>query len=156
LQDCWTIRANTDCTRNFGAFVMSRLLTLLTVLSLAVPVLAQPKLPTGDEMVNEYLKRQTAEISKHFLDGATSRAEWEGKFGRLKGEYLEMLGLSPLPEKTALHATITGTVERGDIVIDKLHYQSRPGLYVTANLYRPKNNTKKLPAILYVCGHSGR
>src|SRR6184192_1763512 len=41
-------------------------------------------------------------------------------------------------------------------VIDKLHFQSRPGLYVTGNLYRPKANKGKLPAILYVCGHSGR
>ena len=30
-----------------------------------------------------------------------------------------------------------------------------PGLYVTANLYRPHNKEgKKLPAIVYVCGHS--
>src|SRR5207249_302298 len=99
--------------------------------------------------------------------------------------YLYMLGLSPLPEKTPLHATITGTLERDNVIIDKLHFQSRPGLYVTGNLYRPKPNLsggrkppergdqspererrgtsgesqtpgEKLPAILYVCGHSGR
>src|SRR5262249_42332978 len=34
--------------------------------------------------------------------------------------------------------------------------QSKPGLYVTGNLYRPKTVRGKLPAILYVCGHSGR
>jgi ATPase subunit of ABC transporter with duplicated ATPase domains len=32
---------------------------------------------------------------------------------------------------------VTGTLERGDFTVEKLHYQSRPGLYVTANLYRP-------------------
>src|SRR5213076_2696911 len=31
-----------------------------------------------------------------------------------------------------------------------------PGLYVTGNLYRPKKIDGKLPAVLYVCGHSGR
>jgi cephalosporin-C deacetylase-like acetyl esterase len=41
-------------------------------------------------------------------------------------------------------------------VIEKLHFQSRPGLYVTGNLYRPKKASGRLPAILYVCGHSGR
>jgi cephalosporin-C deacetylase-like acetyl esterase len=41
------------------------------------------------------------------------------------------------------------------VVIEKLHFQSRPGLYVTGNLYRPKNVTGKLPAILYLCGHLG-
>src|SRR5439155_14699057 len=40
----------------------------------------------------------------------------------------------------------------------KVHFQSKPGLYVTANLYRPRalNVNNKLPAILYVCGHSNR
>src|SRR5438270_461206 len=44
----------------------------------------------------------------------------------------------------------------GDAAIDNLHFQSRPGLYVTGNLYRPKAGGGKRPAVLYVCGHSGR
>ena len=42
--------------------------------------------------------------------------------------------------------------------VDMLHYQSRPGLYVTANLYRPAapKPGERLPAVLYVCGHSRR
>ena len=69
-----------------------------------------------------------------------------------------MLGLSPLPEKSPLKAAITRTLDRGDYVVDMLHYQSRPGLYVTANLYRPGQVEpgQRFPAILYVCGHSGR
>ena len=51
-----------------------------------------------------------------------------------------MLGLWPLPEKTPLKATVTGTLERGGVTIEKLHFQSKPGLYVTGNLYRPKAN----------------
>ena len=49
-----------------------------------------------------------------------------------------MIGLWPLPEKTPLNATVTGSIERDDFVVEKLHYQSRPGLYVTANLWRPR------------------
>jgi dienelactone hydrolase len=119
---------------------------------------AQPARPAapGDAMVESYLKDAVARIDKRFLDGAKTQAEWEGKRERLKREYFEMLGLLPLPEKTPLNAKVTGTVDRGDVAIDKLHFQSRPGLYVTGNLYRPKANEKKLPAILYVCGHSNR
>src|SRR5262249_19015961 len=42
-------------------------------------------------------------------------------------------------------------------VVEKLHFQSVPGLYVTANLYRPATmkDGARLPAVLYVCGHSG-
>ena len=90
------------------------------------------------------------------MDGAKTKAEWEAKRPKLKEQFLDMLGLWPLPEKTPLKATVTGTLERGDVIIEKLHYQSKPGLYVTGNLYRPKATPegKKLPAILYVCGHS--
>ncbi len=64
---------------------------------------------------------------------------------------------------------IVGKVERPDFVIEKLIYRSAPGLYVTGNLYRPKDSAKsplgkkagggiagppRLPTILYVCGHS--
>ncbi len=64
-----------------------------------------------------------------------------------------MLGLSPRPEKTDLAAVVTGKVEREKFSVEKLHFQSRPGLYVTGNLYLPKNVDKPAPAILYLCGH---
>lgn len=112
--------------------------------------------PSGDVMAEDYLRQRVAQISERFLDGAQTRKEWEERLPRLREEYFEMLGLSPRPEKTDLKATITGSLERDGIVIDKLHFQSRPGLYVTGNLYRPKGNTAQLPTILYVCGHSGR
>jgi dienelactone hydrolase len=121
-------------------------------------------------MIDKYLAQETDKLSQRFLDGAKTLDEWQSKLPRLRQEYLYMLGLSPLPEKTPLHATITGTVEHDNVIIDKLHFQSRPGLYVTGNLYRPKPNTnprggrqppeqkrpQKRAAILYVCGHSGK
>jgi cephalosporin-C deacetylase-like acetyl esterase len=118
----------------------------------------------GDEMIDKYLAQETDKISQRVLDGAKTLEEWQSKIPRLRQEYLYMLGLSPLPDKTPLHATITGSLERDGVIIDKLHFQSRPGLYVTGNLYRPKpdqspereRRVEKLPAILYVCGHSGR
>ena len=110
----------------------------------------------ADEMIHRYLVAETKKLSGTFMDGAKSKAEWEAKRPRLKQEFLDMLGLWPLPEKTDLKATVTGTLDRGDVVIENLHYQSRPGLYVTGNLYRPKANYKKYPAILYVCGHSNK
>jgi dienelactone hydrolase len=65
-----------------------------------------------------------------------------------------MLGLDPLPERTPLNVVKTGEVKGDGFVVEKMHYQSMPGLYVTANLYRPAKSEGRLPAILYVCGHS--
>jgi len=66
---------------------------------------------------------------------------------------LEMLGLDPFPEKTYLNPVITGKVEHKEFTVENLHFQSRPRLYVTANLYIPKDMEKPAPTILYVCGH---
>jgi dienelactone hydrolase len=121
----------------------------------------------ADEAIHKYLSAETKRLSERFMDGARTKAEWEAKRSKLKEQFLDMLGLWPLPEKAPLKATVTGTLERGDVVIDKLHFQSKPGLYVTGNLYRPKGDPAnpgrkaggapaKLPTILYVCGHSGR
>jgi cephalosporin-C deacetylase-like acetyl esterase len=132
-------------------------LAVLAIMHSSAPVQQPSAKPTpGDLMMDKYLAEETKILSQRFLDGAKTLAEWQARRPRLKQEYLDMLGLLPLPEKTPLHATITGTLERDQVVIEKLHYQSRPGLYVTANLYRPKEITSKLPGVLYVCGHSGR
>ncbi len=118
----------------------------------------QPPADTAkaDEAIHAYLVAETKKLSDKFMDGAKSKAEWETKRPRLKREFLDMMGLWPMPEKTNLKATVTGTIERSGVVIEKLHYQSKPGLYVTANLYRPKETGKRYPAILYVCGHTGK
>ena len=40
--------------------------------------------------------------------------------------------VGPLPEKTPLNARITGVVDKGDYRIEKVVYESQPGLHVTA------------------------
>lgn len=117
---------------------------------------AQDQENPGDKIIDYFLQREAAKFNDRFLDGANTLPEWEARRSRLRNEYLDMLGLAPLPEKTPLHATVTGTLEHEGVAIEKLHFQSRPGLYVTGNLYRPKTVNGKLPTILYVCGHSGR
>ena len=112
--------------------------------------------PTPDMVIHKYLVSEVERLSKNFLDGAKSKPEWLAKRPLLKQQFLDMAGLWPLPEKTPLHATVTGTLTQGDVAIEKVHFQSKPGLYVTGNLYRPKKNDAKFPAILYVCGHTGK
>jgi dienelactone hydrolase len=112
----------------------------------------------GDEMIQEYLARETQKIHDKFMQDVESLEDWERLRPGYEKEYFHMLGLWPMPEKTPLKATITGTLERDGFVVDMLHYQSMPRLYVTANLYRPPKiaEGEHLPAVLYVCGHSNR
>jgi cephalosporin-C deacetylase-like acetyl esterase len=112
----------------------------------------------GDEMIQAYLRRETEKVEARFAEDISSRAAWDAKRPQYVQEYYYMLSLSPMPGKTPLHATVTRTLKRDDYVVEMVHYQSRPGLYVTGNLYRPAtvSEGERLPAIFYVCGHSGR
>ncbi|MGE5195555.1 MAG: alpha/beta hydrolase family protein [Deltaproteobacteria bacterium] len=112
----------------------------------------------GDQMIQNYLARITLELHAPFAGDLESPARWETRRPLYRDEYFYMLGLSPLPERTPLKATVTGTLAGDGYVVDMLHYQSRPGLYVTGNLYRPAGAKpgERLPAVFYVCGHSNR
>jgi len=112
----------------------------------------------GDIMIQAYLAGMAEGMDAKIAEDIRSAEEWEKHRPGYKEEYLYMLGLWPLSEKTPLRATVTGVLDRGEYRVEKLHYQSVPGLYVTANLYRPSASkpSERLPAVLYVCGHSGK
>jgi dienelactone hydrolase len=135
-------------------------LFLGALLSLAWGIQAAPA-PTNQfsAMIDTCLRQEAVRLDAQFLEGLTTRAQWEQRRPVLRQQYLEMLGLWPWPERTPLQAHITGVLEREEgFRVEKLHFQSRPHLYVTANLYLPKDAQPgaKLPAVLYVCGHSGK
>ena len=124
----------------------------------------------GDKMFQAYLDQEALKLEASYqADLASARPstgsgrpepaegrDWPARRDEFRRQYFFMLGLWPLPERTPLNPVVTGTLERQDFVVEKLHFQSRPHLYVTANLYRPRTVTGRLPAVLYLCGHSGR
>jgi dienelactone hydrolase len=134
---------------------------LAVLLAMRGTVLAQAYAPPdrsgpGDAMIQAYLAREAVKLDAKFADDHKSLADWNARRPALHAEYLHMLGLAPLPERTPLEANITGTLTGEGYVVEMLHFQSRPRLYVTANLYRPPSvpDGEKLPAVLYVCGHA--
>lgn len=122
----------------------------------AEPAEAQPvevNTGHGDELLSRYFAGRTRELADRTFADINSLQDWEERRPQLKQQLFEMLGLDPLPERTPLKATVTGTVDHPEFTVEKVHFQSRPGLYVTGNLYVPKQREGRLPAVLYVCGH---
>ncbi|MSR59586.1 MAG: acetylxylan esterase [Planctomycetaceae bacterium] len=105
-------------------------------------------------MIADYFLSETALLSHACLQDIDVLADWTSRRDEYRRQLREMLGLDPLPERTPLQPVVTGKVEHAEFTVEKLHFQSRPGLYVTGNLYVPKGLTEPAPAILYVCGHS--
>ncbi|MGB9626071.1 MAG: alpha/beta hydrolase family protein, partial [Phycisphaerae bacterium] len=144
-----------------SVFVKSFL--LITLFGTGAAMAARPQDPPdrgqpGDEMVQAYLLAEAKRIDGRFFEGFANAEDWQKARPGLREEYFYMLGLRPLPEKTPLQATVTRSLDRGDYVVDMIHYQSRPRLYVTGNLYRPASIRpgERLPAVFYVCGHSNQ
>jgi dienelactone hydrolase len=113
-----------------------------------------PDTMRGDRLRDAYFAREVRRVADACLADVKLREDWEKRRPELRRQLLDMLGLWPLPARTELHATTTGKVETDRFTVEKLHFQSIPGLYVTANLYLPKTVTAPAPAVVYVCGHS--
>ncbi|HEX3718687.1 MAG TPA: prolyl oligopeptidase family serine peptidase [Verrucomicrobiae bacterium] len=101
----------------------------------------------------DYFADQTREIASSCLTNIESLAEWQARRPELRREAAEMLGLDPMPARTDLKPIVTGTINGPDFIVEKVAFQSLPGLYVTGNLYLPKSAQKPAAAVLYLCGH---
>ena len=109
--------------------------------------------------ITPYLRHQAEQAWKQ--DEARQKA-WEtirNEAGLLKMQdelrqkLLQMIGGLPTV-KTDLHPVITGKVQMNGFVIEKLIFQSLPGVYVTALVYVPNDHTSKHPAVLVPAGHA--
>ena len=57
------------------------------------------------------------------------------------------------PGATPLRARVTGVLDRTGYRIEKIVFESQPGLFVTANLYLPATGKAPYPAVLVSLGH---
>ncbi len=71
---------------------------------------------------------------------------------RLRREFIKNLGGLPSSENP-LKAKVVGKVECDGFRIEKVIFQSRPNVFVTANLYLPDGITKPRGAVQFLCGH---
>ena len=136
-----------------GHFVTA--LILVSVLS-RVPssVGAQDRSLRDNPELAAYFEERVSQLEKdNELTQVKSLAEWQDAKPQLREQLFDMLGLSPRPEKTPLQSETTATTEEAEFVVERVHFQSLPGLYVTGNFYRPRKIDGPLPTILYVCGH---
>lgn len=106
------------------------------------------------QRLDAYFRSQTEWLTERTMAEVESADDWQTRRGEYRRQLAEMLGLDPMPPRTDLSPEITGRVEEHGVIVENLHFQSMPGLYVTGNLYRPVEVTEPLPTILYVCGHA--
>ena len=141
---------------NKNLFLCSSGILLISLYSCSVDKPKQDQ-PVQVNNIHSYLIREAKKITDNSLNDTKSLNDWNKIRSQRYNEYIEMLGLRDLPvndKRSDLNVKITGTIQKDGYRIEKLYYESLPGLYVRANLYLPDHLTGKAPAILYVCGHA--
>ena len=131
-------------------------LTLVASLMLSTPHLMCGDSDLGrcvrDSLFNEVVRLDRA------ADAAWTACDTPGKLAARQREVREktIAALGGFPDKTPLNARVTGTVKKDGCVIEKILFESRPGHYVTANLFLPDNPKFKppYPGVVSPCGHS--
>lgn len=114
----------------------------------------------ADQMV-DYLRRRAERcFRRREAERAAVKtlADFDAYRARMRRSFLHAIGGLP-KERTPLDAKVTGTLDRGAYVIEKVIYHSLPQFPVTANLYVPKSALRDKPAVahpavLFVCGHA--
>ena len=71
----------------------------------------------------------------------------------LRRKALAVIGGLP-DEKTPLNVRVTGTIPMDGYRIEKIVFESLPGIHVTALVYVPDAPAGRKPAVLVACGHS--
>ena len=84
-----------------------------------------------------------------------TRAEYDAYRAKMCARMVEAVG--GFPERTPLNAKVVATVPREGYRIEKILFESLPGVYVTGLLYVPDSPEFRppYPAFLVTCGHSG-
>ena len=107
--------------------------------------------------IRNYLINVAGNITNSSLNDFQDVEDWNNVKEKRHQQFVEMLSLTEMPlkgERPALNVKITGTVQMDGYRIEKLYYESLPGLYVPANLYIPDDIDEPTAAVLYLCGHS--
>lgn len=125
------------------------------VRALPANVFPEEERPRQRQMVREKLRGQLQAVndrSRKNWNGIQTRAQWEA-FSRARIEKLRD-SLGHFREPPAIVKTrVTGELKRDGFRIRKLLFESRPGFWVTANLYLPAQPSEGMPAISIVHSH---
>lgn len=122
--------------------------------SLTVVQADEPAADKGQAFL-AFIKTQAAALRANDKPPADA-AEWQQRSEKLRENLLKAWGGFP-ETPCELAPRKLGEIQRDGYRVEKLIFQTRPGVWMTANAYVPdKAKTEKVPAILHVHGHWAR
>lgn len=137
-----------------------RLLSRRQALALPIAGFAQSRFPgiryrNYPACLPAYLAAQ-ADAARRKRDGELERLTSETAIRQRQAwarrTLIELIG--GLPHRTPLNARTLSSFERERYRVDKVIYESRPGFFVSANLYLPRQEGPPFPGVLFQLGHA--
>ena len=107
-----------------------------TLLVFAPPIAADaPRvLPAGTLPADSRLE-PLKDLNGYFpFTPPTDKEAWAKRADYVRRQILVSQGLWPMPTKTPLNAVIHGRIDCGEYTVEKVYFESVPGLFVTGNL----------------------
>ncbi|HLF92021.1 MAG TPA: acetylxylan esterase [Planctomycetota bacterium] len=88
------------------------------------------------------------------LQGAAKSPQaWKARQQEVRTQILVAAGLWPEFERPTLKPSIFGKVEGEGYTVERVHFETWPGFYVTGSLYRPTGKQGPFPGIVSPHGH---
>ncbi len=131
-------------------------LLLLPAAALVATSAAAAALPVSGygSMLQEYMLnavRECAGERSARIAALNTREEAEAYVAEVREKLRRCFGA--LPPACPPDPRITGTLSRNGIAVEKILFDSTPGVTVSANLYRPEYAAEPVPGVVVFCGH---
>ncbi len=117
------------------------------------------QMPYEDDLMRRQLYEHLTGIARGFLQqqdreiqAIQTPEDVAERRKTIRARIMDCIG--PFPERSDLKARVTGSFEREGYRVENVVFQSRPGFYVTGNLYIPSSGDRPFPAVLGVNGHT--
>lgn len=138
-------------------FVAALLLASLPAVAEENFAVLPAELPDGSKtlMLHRYLLKQAnaaLDAREKAFEKIKAADEARAYQQRMREFFIERLG--GFPERTPLQARTMGVLERDGYRVEKVLFESRPGMHVTGLLFLPPGKGP-FPGVLIPCGHSG-
>ena len=109
-----------------------------------------------DKAYNHVMLRvmKALEEAERIRKGVRTSEDFKTWQEEIKKNFKASVGKLPYDRNFPLNAQTTGSIEEAELTIENIIFEAREKVYVTANLYIPREKEAKCPAVLLQCGHS--
>ncbi len=137
----------------YGCFALVVAALCIGLMETILPAGPPRVLPPGTVPADTRLGPLRGERGDFSFVPAHSLRAWELRKKDIRRILRVTLGLWPMPLRSAMDPVIHGMIDQTDYTVEKVYFESIPGFYLTGNLYRPKDETVRRPAVLSPHGH---